>query len=113
MTGEGEEPEKNKPRKEKARVSKDRELTEMRKGASDRLFVLEIDLNLDKSLDEPMIYALELLSAKVKRQISSKNHLYLPLKVTALIFPPIKVRKSLPLDHHRPVECGKHRAARI
>ena len=82
MTGEGEEPEKNKPRKEKARVSKDRELTEMRKGASDRLFVLEIDLNLDKSLDEPMIYALELLSAKVKRQISSKNYLYLPSKVT-------------------------------
>ena len=113
MTGEGEEPEKNKPRKEKARVSKDRELTEMRKGASDRLFVLEIDLNLDKSLDEPMIYAIELLSAKVKRQISSKNHLYLPSKVTTRIFPPIKAKKSPPLDHHRAVEREKHRAARI
>ena len=82
MTGEGEEQEKNKLRKEKARVSESKELIEKRKGASDRLFVLEIDLNLDESLDEPRIYALELLSAKVKRQISSKNHLYLPSKVT-------------------------------
>ena len=113
MTGEGEEQEKNKPRKEKARVSEGRELTEKRKSASDRLFVLEIDLNLDESLDEPRIYALELLSAKVKRKISSKNHLYLPSKVTAQIFPPIKARKSPPLDHHRAVERGKHRAAHI
>ena len=57
MMGEGEEPEKNKPRKEKARVTESRELTEKRKGASDRLFVLKIDLNLDESLDEPRIYA--------------------------------------------------------
>ena len=113
MTGERGEQEKNKPRKEKTRVNEGRELTEKRKGSSDRLFVLEIDLNLDESLDEPRIYALELLSAKVKRQISSKNHLYLPSKVTARIFPPIKVRKSPPLDHHRAVERGKHRAARI
>ena len=83
MTREGEEREKNKPRKEKARVSEGRELTERRKGSSDRLFVLEIDLNLDKSLAEPRICVLELLSAKVKRQISSKNYLYLPSKVTA------------------------------
>ena len=87
MTGEREEQEKNKPRKEKARVSEDRELTERRKGTSDRLFVLEIDLNLDESLDEPRIYALELLSAKVKRQTGSKNHLYLPSKVIGQIFP--------------------------
>ena len=113
MMGEEEEQEKNKPRKEKARVSEDRELTEKRNGSSDRLFVLEIDLNLDESLDEPRIYALELLSAKVKRQISSKNHLYLLSKVTTRIFPPIKARKSPSLDHHRVVECGKHRAARI
>ena len=113
MTGEGEEQEKNKPRKEKARVSEDRELTEKRKGSSDKLFVLEIDLNLDESLAEPRICALELLSAKVKRQISSKNYLYLPSKVTARIFPSIKVRKSPPLDHHRAVERGKHRATRI
>ena len=113
MTGEGEEQEKNKLRKEKVRVSESRELIEKRKGSSDRLFMLEIDLNLDESLDEPRIYVLEFLSVKVKRQISSKNHLYLPSKVTAQIFPPIKVRKSPPLDHHRTVERGKHRAARI
>ena len=75
--------------------------------------MLEIDLNLDESLTELRIYVLELLSAKVKRQISSKNYLYLPSKVTAQIFPPIKVRKSPPLDHHRAVERGKHRVARI
>ena len=83
------------------------------KGSSDRLFVLEVDMNLDESLAKPRIFALELLSAKVERQISFKNYLYLPSKVTARIFPPIKVRKSPPLDHHRAVECGKHRAARI
>ena len=113
MTGEGEEQEKNKLRKEKVRVSEGRELTEKRKGSSDRLFVLEIDLNLDESLTKPRICTLELLIAKVKRQISSKNYLYLPSKVTARIFPPIKVKKSSPLDHHRAVEYGKHRAARI
>ena len=113
MTGEGEEQEKKKPRKEKARVSDGRELTTKRKGSLDRLFVLEIDLNLVESLTEPRICALELLSAKVKRQISSKNYLYLPSKVTARIFPPIKVRKSPPLDHHRAVERRKHRAVRI
>ena len=111
--GEGEEQEKNKPRREKARVSKSIKLTERRKGSSNKLFMLEIDLNLDDSLTEPRIYALELLSAKVKRQISSKNYLYLPSKVTARIFPPIKVRKSPPLDYHRVIERGKHRAARI
>ena len=113
MTGEGKEQEKNKPRKEKALVSEGRELTKKRKGSLDRFFVLEIDLNLDGSLAEPRICALELLSAKVKRQISSKNHLYLPSKVTARIFPPIKAKKSPPLDHHRAVEREKHRAARI
>ena len=113
MTGEGREQEKNKPKKEKARVNEGRELTEKRKGASDRLFVLEVDFSLDESLDEPRVYALELLSAKVKRQISSKNHLYLPSKVIARIFPLIKARKSPPLDHHRAVERGKHRVARI
>ena len=67
MTGEGEEQEKNKLRKEKVRVSEGRELTEKRKGSSDRLFMLKTDLNLDESLDEPRIYVIELLSAKVKR----------------------------------------------
>ena len=113
MTGEEEEQEKDKPRREKVRVSESRKLTERRKGSSDRLFMLEIDLNLDESLTEPRICALELLSAKVKRQISSKNYLYLPSKVTAQIFPPIKVKKSPPLDYHRTVERVKHRIARI
>ena len=67
MTGEGEEQEKNKLRKEKVRVSEGRELTEKRKGSSDRLFMLKTDLNLDESLDEPRIYVIELLSAKAKR----------------------------------------------
>ena len=102
-----------KPRKEKSRVSEGRELIEKRKGSSDKLFVLEINLNLDESLTEPRICALKLLSAKVKRQISSKNYLCLSSKVTARIFPPIKVRKSPPLDHHRAVEREKHKAARI
>ena len=79
---EGEEQEKNKPRKEKARVSEGRKLTEKRKSASDRLFVLEIDLNVDEGLDEPRICVLKLSSAKVKRLISFKNHLYLSSKVT-------------------------------
>ena len=113
MTGEGREQEKNKPEKEKAGVSEGRKLTEERKGASDRLFVLEINLNLDEILEEPRVYALELLSAKVERQISSKYHLYLPSKVTARIFSPIKAKRSPPLNHHHAVERGKHRAARI
>ena len=113
MTGEGEEQEKNKPIREKVRVSKSRKLTKRRKCSSDRLFILEIDLNLDESLTEPRICALELLSVKVKRQINSKNFLYFPSKVTVRIFPSIKVRKSPPLDYHRTVECGKHRATRI
>ena len=83
MTGEGEEQEKNDPIREKVRVSESRKLTRRRKGSSDRLFMLEIDLNLDKSLIEPRICALELLIAKVKRQINSKNYLYLPSKVIA------------------------------
>ena len=113
MTGEGEEQEENKLRKEKAQVSESRKLTERRKSSSDKLFMLERNLNLGGSLTEPRICALELLSVKVKRQISSKNYLYLPSKVTAQIFPPIKVKKSPPLDYHRTVERVKHRIARI
>ena len=65
--GEGEEQDKNKPRREKTRVSESRKLTERRKSSSDRLFMLERDLNLDGSLTELRICVLELLSAKVKR----------------------------------------------
>ena len=111
--GEGREQEKNKPKKEKTQVNGGRELTEKRKGVSDRLFVLETDLSLDESSDEPRVHALELLSAKLKRQIISKNHLCLQSKVTARIFLPIKAKKSPPLDLHHAVERGKHRAAHI
>ena len=111
--GEEREPEKNKPKKEKARVNGGRELTEKRKGASDRLFVLEIDLSLDESSVEPRVYALELLSAKLKRQIRSKNHLCFLLRVTARIFLPVKAKKSPLLDLHHALERGKHRAIRI
>ena len=113
MTGEGEEQEKDKPRREETRVSESRKLTERRKSSSDGLFMLEKDLSLVGSLTEPRICALELLSAKVKRQISSIDYLYLPLKVTVRIFPPIKVRKSPPLNYHRTVKRGEHIATRI
>ena len=112
MTKEREEQEKDKLR-EKTQVRERRKLTEMRKSSSNRLFMLERDLSLAGSLTELRICALELLSAKVKRQISSNEYLYLPLKVTVWVFPPIKVRKSPPLDHHRTVERREHRAASI
>ena len=113
MTKEREEQEKKKLRREKTRVGERRKLTEMRKSSSDRLFMLERDLSLAGGLTELRIYAQELLSAKVKRRISSNGYLYLPLKVTVRVFPPIKVRKSPPLDHHRTVERREHRAASI
>ena len=65
MTGEVEEQEKNKPRKEKARVIESRKLIERRKSSSDGLFMLERDLSLDGSLTEPRVCAPEHLSAKV------------------------------------------------
>ena len=69
-------------------------------------------MNLDESSDEPRIYALELLSEKLKRQIRSKKSLILS-RVTAQIFPPIKTKGSRPFDLHHTVERGKHKAARI
>ena len=113
MTKEGEEQEKKKLRREKTRVGERRKLIEMRKNSSDRLFMLERDLSLAGSLTEPRICAQELLSAKVKKQISSNGYLYLLLKVTVWVFPPIKLRKSPPLDYHRTVERREHKAARI
>ena len=80
MMGEGEKQEENEPKREKAQISENRKLTEKRKSSSDRLFVLERDLNLDGSLTESRICALELLSAKVKRKISSKKSFILPIK---------------------------------
>ena len=74
--------------------------------------MLEIDLSLDESSDEPRLYALELLSAKLKRQIRSKKSFILS-RVTAQIFPPIKTKKSPLFDLHHAIERGKHRAACI
>ena len=69
-------------------------------------------MSLGESSDEPRIYALELLSAKLKRQIYSKKSFIL-LRVTAQIFPPIKTKGSPPFDLHHAVERGKHIAVRI
>ena len=103
MMKEGEEQEKDKPRRGKAQVEGQRKLTEMRKSSSNRLFMLERNLSLAGSLTELGIYMQEFLSAKIKRQVHSNGNLYLPLKITAWVFPPIKVRKSQPSkssSHH-------------
>ena len=85
----------------------------MRKNSLDRLFMLKRDVSLAGDLTELRICAQELLSAKVKRQIGSNGYLYLQLKITMRVFPPIKLKKSPPLDYHHTVERGEHRAARI
>ena len=85
----------------------------MRKSSSDRVFMLKRDMSLAGDLTELKICAQELLSAKVKRQIGLNGYLYLPLKTTLRAFPPIKLKKSPPLDYHHIVEHGEHRAAKI
>ena len=113
MTKEGEEQEKNKLRKEKTQVGERKKLTRMRKSFSDKLFMLERDLSLAESLTELRICAQELLSTKVKRQVRLNEYLYLPLKIIVRVFPPIKTKESPPLDYHRTIERGEHRATRI
>ena len=49
-------------------------------------FVLEIDLDLNENSDEPRIYALEFLSAKLKERIRSKKSLILS-RVNCTNFP--------------------------
>ena len=75
--------------------------------------MLKRDESLARDLAEFRICAQELLSVKVKMQIDSNGYLYLPLKVTVWVFPPIKLRKSPPLDYHRTVERGEHKATKI
>ena len=75
--------------------------------------MLKRDVSLAEDLTGLRICAQELLSVKVKNQIGSNGYLYLQLKITVRVFPPIKLKKSPPLDHHHTVECGEHRAARI
>ena len=85
----------------------------MRKSSSDRLLMLKRGVSLAEDLIELRICAQELLSVKVKRQIGSNGYLYLQLKITVRVFPPIKLKKSPPLDYHHTVERGEHRASRI
>ena len=67
MTKEREEQEKDKLRRGKTQIEERRKLTEIRKSSLDRLFMLERDLSLARSLTELRICVQELLSAKVKR----------------------------------------------
>ena len=85
----------------------------MRKSSSDRLFMLKRDVSLAKDLIGLRICTQELLSVKVKKQIGSNGYLYLQLKIIVQVFPPIKLKKSPPLDYHHIVERGEHRVARI
>ena len=52
----------------------------MRKSSSDRLFMLKRDVSLAEDLTGLRIYAQELLSVKIKRQIGLNGYLYLQLK---------------------------------
>ena len=79
----------------------------------DRLYVLEIDLNLGESSNEPRIHALKLLSRELERRIHPKKKSFILSRVTVLLFPPKEARRSLPFDFHHDVERGKHKAARI
>ena len=74
--------------------------------------MLEIDLNLDENSDEPRIYVLELLSAKLKGRIRSKKSLILS-RVNCTNFPAHKDQGITTVDLHHTVERGKHKAARI
>ena len=85
----------------------------MRKSSSDKLFMLKRDASLAEDLIELRICAQKILSVKVKRQTGLNGYLYLQLKIIVRVFPPIKLKKSPPLDYHHTVECGEHRAARI
>ena len=68
-----------------------------------RLFMLKRDISLAKDLTELRICAQELLSVKVKRQISLNGYLYLQLKKTVWVFPPIKAKEvpAIGLPSHR------------
>ena len=69
--------------------------------------MLKRDVSLAEDLTRLKICAQEPLSVKVKRQIGSNGYLYLRLKITVRVFPPIKLKKSPPLDYHHTVERGE------
>ena len=85
----------------------------MRKISSDRLFMMKRDMSLAEDLTELRIYAQELLSVKVKRQIGSNGYLYLRLKIIVPVFSPIKLKKSPPLYYYHTIKHGEHQAAII
>ena len=61
------------------------------------------DVSLVEDLIGLRICAQELLSVKVKRQIGSNGYLYLQLKITVRVFPPIKAKEvsTVGLPSHR------------
>ena len=75
--------------------------------------MLKRDVSLAEDLTGLRICAQELLNVKVKGEIGSNGYLYLQLRMIVRVFPPIKLKKSPPLDHHYTVECGEHRTTRI
>ena len=75
--------------------------------------MLKRDVSLAEDLTGLRIYVQELLSVKVNRQIGSNEYLYLQLKITVWVFPPIKLKKFPLLDYHHIVERGEHRATKI
>ena len=75
--------------------------------------MLRRDISLAEDLTVLRICTQELLSVKVKGQIGSNGYLYLQLRMIVRVFPPIKLKKSPPLDHHHTVERGEHQTARI
>ena len=75
--------------------------------------MLKRDVSLAEDLTRLKICVQELLSVKVKGQIGSNGYLYIQLRMIVRVFPPIKLMKSSPLDHHHTIEYGEHRTARI
>ena len=75
----------------------------MRKSSLDRHFMLKRDISLAKDFTELRICTQELLSVKVKRQISLNGYLYLQLKKNRMGFPPIKAKEvpTIGLPSHR------------
>ena len=69
--------------------------------------MLQRHVSLAEDLTGLKICAQEPLSVKVKRQIGSNGYLYLRLKIIVRVFPPIKLKKSPPLDYHHTVERGE------
>ena len=75
--------------------------------------MLRRDISLAEDLTVLRVCTQELLSVKVKGQIGLNGYLYLQLRMIVRVFPPIKLKKSPPLDHHHTVERGEHRTTRI